>query len=446
MPGARSLSSAQLSSREARWLALAAQGLSAPRPATTGGGRTPAKTKAQLLGAMGRLGTIQLDAVNVLARTQFLVPFSRLGPYDPAVLRSLSGPQGSWFEYWGHAASLLPVELHPLLRWRMQRFRDDLVDSPKSQERRRAWREANATYIAYILAEVTERGPLAASQLSDPRRQMGEWWDRRSTGRRALELLFADGAVSAWRSANFERIYDLTERVVSAAVLEMPTPSDEDAQKELILLAARCLGVATEADLADYFWLRPQRARLLVAELVGEGHLLQVAVEGWAQPAYIVPGLRPRPPQRATATLVSPFDSLIWTRPRTQRLFDFHYRIEIYVPGQLRTHGYYVMPLLLGDELVARFDLKSDRKGDALLVVGAYAEPGQATGAVAEAALAELHRLREWLGLSSLLVGPKGDLAPRLTALGRPSKKAATKQVRPVLPAQPPVSRTATGS
>jgi uncharacterized protein YcaQ len=436
MPGARSLSNAQLSSREARWLALAAQGLSAPRPAPTKGGPTPAKTRARLVGAMGQLGTIQLDAVNVLARTQFLVPFSRLGPYDPAVLRSLSGPEGSWFEYWGHAASLLPVELHPMLRWRMQRFRDDLVDSPKSQERRRAWRAANATYIAYILAEVTERGPLAASQLSDPRRQMGEWWDRRSTGRRALELLFADGVLSAWRSANFERIYDLTERVVPAAVLDMPTPADEDAQKQLITLAARSLGVATEADLADYFWLRPQRARLLVAELVGEGHLLQVAVEGWAQPAYIMAGVRPRPPQRATATLVSPFDSLIWTRPRTQRLFDF--RIEIYVPGQLRTHGYYVMPLLLGDALVARFDLKSDRKGDALLVVGAFAEPGQATGVVAEAALAELHGLREWLGLSSLLVGPKGDLAPRLTALASPPRKAATKQARPRSPRPTP--------
>jgi uncharacterized protein len=438
MPGARSLSSAQLSSREARWLALAAQGLGSPRPATTKGRRTPAKARAQLLGVMSQLGTIQLDAVNVLARTQFLVPFSRLGPYDPAVLRSLSGPEASWFEYWGHAASLLPVELQPLLRWRMQRFRDDLVDSAAAQERRRAWRADHATYIASVLGEVTDRGPLPASQLSEPRRQSGEWWDRRSTGRRALEVLFADGVLSAWRSANFERVYDLTERVVPASVLEMPTPPEQDAQKQLITLAARCLGVATVADLADYFWLRPQRARLLVAELVADGHLVQVGVEGWPQPGYVMAGVRPRPPGRATATLVSPFDSLIWTRPRTQRLFEFHYRIEIYVPGQLRTHGYYVMPLLLGDELVGRFDLKSDRKGDALLVVGAFAEPGQATGAVAEAALAELHRLREWLGLSSLLVGPKGDLAPRLTALVRPPKKAATKQSRPLVPRTTP--------
>ncbi|MGD0810657.1 MAG: crosslink repair DNA glycosylase YcaQ family protein [Acidimicrobiales bacterium] len=440
MPGARSLSSSQLSNREARWLALAAQGLSEPRPATAAGRRTPAKTRAQLRSLMGQLGTIQLDAVNVLARTQFLVPFSRLGPYDPAVLRSLSGPQGSWFEYWGHAASLLPVALHPLLRWRMQRWRDDLVDSGAVQERRRAWRADNSAYIASVLAEVTERGPLAASQLSEPRRQSGQWWDRRSTGRRALELLFGDGVLSAWRSASFERIYDLTERVVPAAVLEIPTPSDEDAQKQLIVLAARCMGAATEADLADYFWLRPQRARVLVADLVGEGRLIQVAVEGWPQPAYVVPGVRPRPPKRESATLVSPFDSLIWARPRVERLFEFHYRIEIYVPGELRTHGYYVMPLLLGDALVARFDLKSDRHGDALLVVGAFAEAGQASGAVAEAAFAELQRLREWLGLSSLLVAPKGDLAPRLPALGRPAglaKKVATKQIVRPSPGRP---------
>ncbi len=400
----------------------------------TGDRRTPAKTKSLLHGVMGQLGTIQLDAVNVLARTQFLVPFSRLGTYDPAVLRSLSGPDASWFEYWGHAASLLPVELHPLLRWRMQRFRDDLVDGAAAQARRRAWRADHSTYIASVLGEVIERGPLPASQLSEPRRQGGEWWDRRSTGRRALEVLFADGVLSAWRTPNFERIYDLTERVVPAAVLEMPTPSDQDAQKQLITLAACSLGVATQADLADYFWLRPQRARQLVAELLGEGRLAQVSVEGWPQPAYVLPGSRPKPPKRVGATLISPFDSLIWTRPRAQRLFEFHYRIEIYVPGQLRTHGYYVMPLLLGDALVARFDLKSDRKGDALLVVGAFAEPGQATGAVAEAALAELHRLREWLGLSNLLVAPKGESrsqAHRFGTYGRAGKEGSYQANRP---------------
>ena len=210
---------------------------------------------------MAQLGTIQLDAVNVLARTQFLVPFSRLGSYDPATLRSLTGPGGYWFEYWGHAASLLPVELHPLFRWRMERWRADLADSPAVQERRRAWRAAHAGYMGAVLAEVTDRGPLAASQLSDPRRQAGEWWDRRSVGRRALEVLFSDGVLAAWRSASFERVYDLSERVIPAAMLEMPTPAEEHAQRELVTLAARSLGVATAADLADYFWLRlPQHA------------------------------------------------------------------------------------------------------------------------------------------------------------------------------------------
>jgi len=366
---------------------------------------------------MDKLGTIQLDAVNVLARTQFLVAFSRLGGYDPAVFRSLSGPGGDWFEYWGHAASLLPVELQPLFRWRMQRSRDDLIDNLRARERRRAWRSEHAGYLSAVLSEVNERGPLAASQLSEPRRQTGEWWDRRSLGRRALEFLFGDGVLAAWRNANFERVYDLTERVVPAAVLDLATPAAEDAQRELVALAARSLGVATVADLADYFWLRTPEARLGVAELVEEGRLTRVSVEGWSQPAYLSAEVGPRALRRHDAVLLSPFDSLIWSRPRTERLFGFHYRIEIYVPGQHRKHGYYVMPLLLGDELVARLDLKSDRKGGALLVLGAFAEPGKGASAVAEAALAELHRLQEWLGLERLSIGKQGDFARQLHAV-----------------------------
>jgi uncharacterized protein len=366
---------------------------------------------------MDQVGTIQLDAVNVLARAQFLVPFSRLGAYDPAVLRALSGPGGPWFEYWGHAASLLPVDVQPLFRWRMDRRRNDLVDSAVAHQRRRAWRAEHAGYIASVLAEVTERGPLAASQLSEPRRQAGQWWDRRSVGRRALELLFGDGVLAAWRSANFERIYDLTERVVPPEVLDRPTPGDDEAQRELVALAARAMGVATATDLADYFWLRPTAARLRVAELVEEGRLAEVSVEGWRDTGYVVAGMAPKPLRRTEATLISPFDSLIWSRPRTQRLFDFHYRIEIYVPGAKRTHGYYVMPLLVGDQLVARFDLKADRKASTLLVVGAYAEPGRATGSTAEAALAELDRMRQWLALEQLSIGGRGDFAPALADL-----------------------------
>lgn len=363
---------------------------------------------------MGQVGTIQLDAVNVLERTQFLVPFSRLGSYNRAALGAFSGPGGEWFEYWGHAASLLPVELQPLFRWRMERSRQDLVDNAAARERRRAWRAEHADYVAAVLAEVVERGPLAASQLSEPRRRTGEWWGRRSVGRVALEQLFGDGALAAWRAPNFERVYDLAERVIPAEVLALPTPAAEDAQRELVLLAARCLGVGTVADLADYFWLRVPSARPRVAELVEDGRLSRVSVEGWSQPAFVATDAAVAAPRRREATLISPFDSLIWTRARTARLFQFHYRIEIYVPGPDRKHGYYVMPLLMGDELVARFDLKADRKASTLLVVGAFAEPGKDNGHVAEAALAELNRLCQWLGLERLSVGAKGDLARRL--------------------------------
>ncbi len=403
----------ELSNREARRIAIAAQGLASPRP-NVNRGRPGAKQLRQL---MSQLGTIQLDAVNIVERTQFLVAFSRLGSYDPAALRALSGPGGQWFEYWGHAASLLPIELQPLFRWRMERSRLDLLDNVEAQGRRRAWRADHAAYVAAVLAEVTDRGPIAASQLSEPRRRTGEWWDRRSLGRVALELLFGDGVLAAWRGANFERVYDLSERVVPADILALPTPAPEEAQRELLALAASCLGVATVADLADYFWLRVPAARPRVQELVDDGRLSKVSVEGWSQPAYLATDAAVAAPRRREAALISPFDSLIWTRPRTERLFHFHYRIEIYVPGEHRTHGYYVMPLLMHDELVGRFDLKADRKNGTLLVVAAYAEPDKDSGPVAEAALAELHRLRQWLGLERLSLGEKGNLAPHLRAL-----------------------------
>lgn len=402
---------AVVSNREARWLALAAQGLDTAR---RGGGR-PAGA-AELRKLMERVGTIQVDAVNAVERTQFLVPFSRIGGYDPGVLRGLSGPGGAWFEYWGHAASLIPIGLHPLFRWRMAFRRGDTPWGAAWMARRKAWREEHADYIAAVLAEVTERGPLAASQLSDPRRRAGEWWERRSSGRLALEWLFGAGELAAWRSPGFERIYDLTERVIPPPVLDLPTPTEEEAQRELLVIAARALGVATVRDLADYFWIRPPVARLRVAELVEEGRLTPVRVEGWSQPAYTLPGVRARRPRRDHATLLSPFDSLIWTRDRTERLFGFHYRIEIYVPEHLRRHGYYVLPVLLGDELVGRLALRSDRRSGILRVEGAYAEPDADRAAVAGAAASELSALGSWLGMQNVAVTRRGDLA---TALGR---------------------------
>jgi uncharacterized protein len=399
---------APLSLSAARRLALGAQALAAPRP------RSPAGA-AQLRRLMTGLGTIQLDAVNFLERTQYIVPFSRLGPYAKPDLLALCGPGGACFEYWGHAASLLPIELYPLFRWRMERMAEDRLDSPASQRRRQAWRHDHAAYLAAVLAEVAERGPLAASQLSDPRRRAGEWWDRRSDGRRALEVLFSDGVLSAWRSASFERVYDLTERALPATVLEQPVPPVETAQRELVAVAARCLGVATVTDLADYFWMKPGTTALRVAELLEDGRLEEVAVEGWGRPAYMAPGARPPRLGRSEATLLSPFDSLIWARPRTERLFGARYRIEIYVPAPQRIYGYYVLPLLWQGRVVARFDLKADRTRKVLLVSSAHLEPGEDAGDVAVAAGAELERMCAWLGLVNIVVGPAGELAPALT-------------------------------
>jgi uncharacterized protein len=422
---------AGLSNREARWLAIAAQGLAASRPALN----SKRPRAARLNGVIDQVGTIQLDAVNAVERTQFLVPFSRIGAYDPAVLRGFTGPGGPWFEYWGHAASLLPVRLHPLFRWRMERWRNDLVDSAPVQASRRAWRDAHRDYMAAVLQEVTERGPLAASQLSDPRRRSGEWWARRSDGRRALELLFGDGDLAAWRSPTFERVYDLTERVIPPAALAQPAPPAEDAQRELILLAARCMGVATLADLADYFWIRPGLTRLRVAELVEEGRLIPLAVEGWTGSAYCLPNTRPRPPRREGGTLLSPFDSLIWARARTERLFRFRYRIEIYVPEHRRVHGYYVMPLLLGDQLVARFDLKADRKAAVLRVAGAYLEERADRAAVVDAATTELDNIRDWLRLEHILVGARGNLVSALRKAVATGARRVTAERRPSHPA-----------
>ncbi len=412
-------------------MALSAQGLDRPLPAVADGTahagteglvprRSPARDRTLLSRAMGQVGTVQIDAVNVLARTQLIVPFSRQGAFAAPALLAMSGPGRPWFEYWGHAASLLPVDAFALFRWRMEDFRRDMGHDGRLHAGRQAWRQAHAAYLSQVLAEVADNGPLAASGLSEPRRQSGTWWDRRSTGRRALELLFADGVVSAWRNTAFERVYDLTERVLGPEAVEAPVPAAHDAKKELLCWAVRCLGVGTLADMADYFWLRPVQCSALVAELVEESRLRQVQVEGWAQPAYTGPDARPSRQRRREATLLSPFDSLIWTRPRTERLFGFRYRIEIYVPGPRRAHGYYVLPLLLGDALVGRLDLKADRRDSALLVQAAYAEPDQSPAVVASAAWAALERARQWLGLDRTLVGGRGDLAAHLAVLAKP--------------------------
>jgi uncharacterized protein len=399
---------ADLSAREARWLAIGAQGLGRPRPKGPIGRR-------HLRRVFDAVGTVQLDAINVVTRTQFLVLFSRVGAFETSRLHAMTGPGGELFEYWGHAASLLPLAYQPLFRWRMAQH-GPYGDRPTHAARRQAFEKAYADYIAAVLDEVKERGPLTAAQLTDPRRRTGAWWERRSFGRLALEWLFARGDVAAWRTSSFERVYDIPERVFPAEVLAEPTPAPEEAQRQLLIMAAQSLGVATASDLAGYYIINIKVAQRRIAELVESGELIGVTVEGWRERALAAPGIRLTRPTRRTATLLSPFDSLIWDRRRTRRLFDFDYRIEVYVPGPQRTYGYFVLPVLVGDALVGRLDLKADRQASSLRVGGAYLEEGIDAANVAAPIAEELDALRQWLGLERVAVERRGNFT---TALNR---------------------------
>jgi len=397
----------RLSAGAARRIALAAQGFAEARPAGPAGTRQVARM-------LDRLGVLQIDSVNVLARAHYLPLQARLGAYPMALLDRLAyRPRRRLFEYWGHEASLLPIDTQPLFRWRMARA----AAGGEGHQRRAAYRREHGAYIDRVADEVRRRGPLAASELSECGKATGPWWGW-SDGKRALEWLFWAGIVTTRARRNFERVYDLTERVIPAEVLALPTPAPEEAQRRLLLRAARAMGIATERDLRDYFRLAGGETRARLAELVEEGALVPVAVEGWEQPAYLDPDAR-RPRRVAARALLSPFDSLIWERTRTERLFGFHYRIAFYTPAEKRTHGYYVMPFLLGDRLVARIDLKADRAGGRLLALAAHGEAGADPAAVAPALAAELHAMAGWLGLGDVRPGRRGDLMPGLRrALG----------------------------
>jgi uncharacterized protein YcaQ len=397
-----------MSAAEARRVALAAQGFAEPPL-----GRE-VDVRALRSRVVGRVGLIQIDSVNVLQRAHYLPAFSRLGPYDTDLLDRLShrAPR-RLFEYWGHEASLIPVDLQPHLRGRMARAHDDAWGGMRRVASERP------DLVAAVLEDVRERGPLTAAQLAhhdEPRGAKGPWWDW-SDVKRALEFLFWSGEITSARRRRFERLYDVPERVLPKDVVAAPTPPIDEAQRTLLRAAAAAMGVATASDLRDYFRIPAADARPRIAELVEAGDLLPVAVEGWSQEAFLAPGARI--PRRVEArALVGPFDSLVWERPRVERLFGFRYRIEIYVPKEQRVHGYYVLPFLLGDRLVARVDLKAERATRTLLVQAAHAEPGHDTGETAEALAAELDRLAGWLGLDDVAVAPRGDLARRIGERG----------------------------
>ncbi|WP_324273841.1 winged helix-turn-helix domain-containing protein [Blastococcus brunescens] len=385
----------------ARRIALAAQGFADPRPSADIGVR-------QLRRVVDRLAVVQIDSVNVLSRAHYLPAFSRLGSYPRAALDDLTARRHAVFEYWAHEASFLPVRLHPYLRWRMAAAEQHAWGNMVRLQRERSG------FVAEVLERVRAEGPLKAGELLEGRRERsGEMWDWHA-GKVALEWLFFTGAVTAThRTTSFEKVYDLTERVLPAAVLQAPTPEPADAVRELVRTASRALGVATERDLRDYFRLKPAAARTAVQELADAGELVPVEVAGWGSPAWLDPEAR-RPRRIRAQALLSPFDSLVWERPRVERIFGFRYRLEIYTPAAKRVHGYYVLPFLLGDQLVARADLKADRKAGVLRVQSVHGEPGIDRPTVAAALAEELRLMTEWLELDEVGVTGAGDLASDL--------------------------------
>ena len=390
----------KISLKLARRIVLAAQGFADPRPAGP-------IDRRHLRRVLARLGLFQINSVSVLVRAHYMPMFSRLGPYPLSLLEdSAAGRKRLLFEYWAHEASLLPIETWPLMRWRMRRAEQGVGIYGQIA---RFGRE-RADYVERVFREIEANGPIAASGF-EGHKGSGGWWGW-SEAKHAFEWLFWAGRITTASREGFQRYYDLPERVLPAAIVGAPEPAAADAQRELLRISARALGVATSADLRDYFRLSPDDVKERIPELVEAGELLPVKVEGWAQQAFLHRDAR-LPRSVHAAALLSPFDPLVWERSRTERLFGFRYRIEIYTPAEKRVHGYYVLPFLLGDALVARTDLKADRKAGVLKVLSAFAEPG-APAATAAALMAELRSMAAWLGLERIEISPSGDLAPAL--------------------------------
>jgi uncharacterized protein YcaQ len=395
---------AALSRAQARRVALAGQGFADRRPA-----RPDMRAVQRVLDTIALL---QIDSVNVVMRAHYLPLFSRIGPYDIELLHRAAGrAPRRVFEYWGHEASYVRTDLYPALAFRRAAAADRAWG-----RMRRLWAE-RPEFVAWVLSEVTTGGPLTARQIEyDAPRTRVDWGWNWSDVKVALEFLFYSGQITcARRNSAFERVYDLPERVLPAAVLSAPTPSTAEGHRILVRTAARAHGVGTEQDLRDYFRLSPAPTRQAIAELVESGELLPAAVEGWRRPAYLWHAARL--PRRVDAcTLLSPFDSLVFERTRTEQLFDYRFRIEIYVPAAKRTYGYYVYSLLLGDRIAARVDLKADRRAGVLIVKGSWSEPAAPVD-VADRLAEALGSMAAWLGLDDVSVEDNGDLARALRAV-----------------------------
>jgi uncharacterized protein len=388
-----------LSRAQTRRIALVAQGFRDPRHSVP--------TMRTFNRTLARTAVLQIDSVNVLQRAHYMPLFSRMGPYDTELLRRAAEKKPRRIvEYWAHVAAFMPVDLWPHMRHRMHGFR----------ERGHEWAAIRhrPELVGSLLAEVRERGASTPRDLDDglPRSKQHWGWNWSET-KKVMEYLFASGELAvSGRNQQFERLYDLPERVIPPEHLNAPEPSVGEASRELVRRAARAHGVGTEICLRDYFRMRPELARPAVRSLVEDGELLPVRIEGWDRVAYLHRDAAV-PRKVAARALLSPFDPVVWERNRTEHLFGFHYRIEIYVPEPRRVHGYYVLPFLLGDRLVGRVDLKADRRNGALMVMASFAEPDAPPETASELA-AELDQLKGWLALESIVVHPRGDLAPEL--------------------------------
>lgn len=391
----------------ARRIALAAQGFAAPRPAGP-------IDRRHLNRVLARLGLLQIDSVSAVVRAHYMPLFSRLGPYPMSLLDDAALPKKRClFEYWAHEASFLPLETWPLMQWRMERAAAN--DESEIYKGLARWAGQNKRLIDTIYKEVASNGPIAASQI-DGAKGKGGWWGW-SDEKHALEWLFWAGRITTHSRRGFERLYDLPERVIPKDIFDAPAPKPEDAHRELLRMSARALGIATYGDLRDYFRLSPGDVKGRLEELVEEGELLPVKVEGWRQPAYLHTAAR-MPRKVHARALLAPFDPLVFERSRAERLFDFRYRIEIYTPAEKRQYGYYVLPFLLGDTVVARADVKADRPAGILRVLATFAEPGAPPETAAEL-LEEFRLMQSWLGLERMEIVPAGDLGPALARLAQ---------------------------
>jgi uncharacterized protein len=399
-----------ISPAAARRIALAAQGFGAKRPGAVG-------TRQLNLGIQ-KLGLLQLDSVNVFERSHYQPLFARLGAYDKALLDKLTfARRGNYVEYWAHEAAVIPVEDWPLFRFRMQFYRGyfERVDSD--------WLKASDETLAWLRAELADKGPLPASKIErDVEQRRGSWWEWDDV-KRGLEVMFRLGEVVSAGRTNFERTYALPEQVLPPEVIAREV-SEEEAKYQLMKRAAVAHGIGTLSDLADYYRIKQTQAKDALQRLVDEGEVREVAVGGWKKPAYLHRDAKV-PRRIETAALLSPFDPVVWERDRALRMFGFHYRIEIYTPAAKRIFGYYTLPVLIDDELVGRLDLKNDRQAKVLRVQSAWREEGARAG-IAERIVPVLREIAAWQGCESIAVADRGDLARQLAgALGVPITQPA---------------------